>query len=123
MARNIDYPFHIDGAGQTATTTRQDHIRDMIEQVLFTEPGERVNRPEFGCGLSRLLFMPNSDPLAAATQTIVHGSLQQWLGDVIKVHAVKVENDEARLVVEVVYALLDTSEVQSATFTRNGGNP
>ena len=64
----LDFPFRIDKRGRTTVTGENDHIRDMIEQVLFTNPGERVNRPDFGCGLKRLLFMPNSQPLAAATQ-------------------------------------------------------
>src|SRR2546421_7395955 len=77
----IDYPYHFDNRGHTADTSAQDHIRDMIEQILFTSPGERVNRPDFGCGIQRLVFAHNSDALAAATQVIVQGSLQQWMAD------------------------------------------
>ncbi len=73
----LDYPYSIDGRGRTAVTAGDDHIRDMIEQVLFTNPGERVNRPDFGCGLKRLLFMPSSLPLAAATQMLVKCALQK----------------------------------------------
>ena len=57
---NIDFPFHSDSRGRTATTDDDDHIRDMIEQFLFTNPGERVNRPDFGSGLLQLVFAPNS---------------------------------------------------------------
>jgi len=78
---NVDFPFHFDTRGRTAETGDSDHIRDLIAQVLFTSAGERVNRPDFGCGLQRLVFAPNSDELAAATQFLVQGSLQQWLGD------------------------------------------
>ena len=67
----LDFPYRIDGRGRTATTAEEDHIRDMIYQVLFTNPGERVNRPDFGCGIKSLVFMPNSDVLAAAVQTLV----------------------------------------------------
>ena len=73
----LDYPYHFDGRGRTATTDTADHIRDLIEQVLFTAPGERVNRPDFGSGLLRLVFAPNSDALAAATHLAVQGALQQ----------------------------------------------
>ena len=75
----FDFPYHIDGRGRTAETDEDDHIRDMIHQVLFTNPGERVNRPDFGCGVGQLVFMPNSDALAAATQFLVQGSLTRWL--------------------------------------------
>jgi phage baseplate assembly protein W len=77
----LDHPIALDGRGRTATTPEADHIRDMIIQVLFTDLGERVNRPDFGCGLKSLVFRPNSDVLAAATQTLVKGSLQRWLQD------------------------------------------
>ena len=99
----VDYPFAIDGRGWVATTTGDDHLRDLIHQVLFTNPGERVNRPDFGCGLRQLVFMPNSDVLAAATQFTVQGALQRWLGDIIEVEGVEVTATDARLEVEVVY--------------------
>ena len=68
---NIDFPFHFDGRGRTALTTDDDHIRDMIEQFLFTNPGERANRPDFGAGLLRLIFAPNSPELAAALKVTI----------------------------------------------------
>jgi phage baseplate assembly protein W len=77
----LDFPYHLDGRRRTATTDATDHARDLIEQVLFTAPGERVNRPDFGCGLHRLVFEPNGPELAAATQMLVHGALQQTLAD------------------------------------------
>ena len=71
----LDYPYHFDGRGRTAATSNDAHMRDLIEQVLFTAPGERVNRPDFGSGLMQLVFAPNSDELAAATQFLVQGAL------------------------------------------------
>jgi phage baseplate assembly protein W len=94
------------------------HIRQMIEQVLFTIPGQRVNRPDFGCGLQQLVFDPNSDELAAATEFLIQGSLQQWLGDRIAVDAVQVSNDDAALNVVIRYVLLTTEEVQTETFSK-----
>ena len=91
---NIDYPFHFDNRGRTAEPSDDDHIRDLIEQVLFTLPGERVNRPTFGSGLLQLVFAPNSDTLAAATQLSVQASLQQWLGSLVQIEAVNVESDD-----------------------------
>lgn len=99
----LDFPFHLDGRGRSAQTGGDDHVRDLIYQVLFTDPGERVNRPDFGCGIRSLLFMPNSDALAAATQTLVKGSLQKWLEQEIRVEKVAVEADGSALRVEVVY--------------------
>jgi phage baseplate assembly protein W len=115
---NLDYPFHFDGRGRTATTDDDTHIRDLIEQVLFTAPGERVNRPTFGSGLLQLVFAPNSDALAATTQATVQGALQQWLGDVIQVQAVDVQNDDATLRITVQYIVRRTQQQQVAQFTR-----
>ncbi len=115
---HIDYTLHISGQQGTATTGDDDHIRDMIEQVLFTAPGERVNRPDFGCNLMQLVFAPNSEELAAAVQLLVHGSLQQWLGDSIQVQQVKVQSDDARLHITVVYVVLRNREARTAEFTR-----
>lgn len=115
---NIDFPYHLDRRGRTAATSNDDHLRDMIEEVLFTSPGERLNRPTFGCGLLQLVFAPNSDELAATTQYIVQGSLQQWLGDLIQVSAVTVEHDDSTLRVQISYLVRLTQENQSATFER-----
>ncbi|MGC4098855.1 MAG: GPW/gp25 family protein [Nitrospira sp.] len=106
----LDYPFQFDGSGRTATTGGADHVRDLIEQVLFTSPGERANRPTFGSGLMQLVFAPNSDALAAATQVSIHGALQQWLGDILMVEGVDVRRDDAALRVTVRYALRLTQE-------------
>jgi phage baseplate assembly protein W len=115
---NIDFPYRIDNRGRTASTNYEDHIRDMVEEVLFTSPGERVNRPTFGCGLLQLVFAPNSTELAAATQYIVQGSLQQWLGDLIQVNSVTIESQDSTLRVNVVYTLRRTQQQQTAQFER-----
>ena len=104
--RSLDHPFAIGGDGRTVTTLGDDHVRDMIEQVLFTAPGERVMLPELGCGLLTLVFEPNSELLAAATELLVRGSLQRWLGDVIDVSSVSIEAAEERLTVDVRYVRL-----------------
>jgi phage baseplate assembly protein W len=112
LLRYLDYPFGIDGNGAAALTLADDHVRDLIEQVLFTAPGERVMLPEFGCGLLKLVFEPNSELLAAATELLVRGSLQRWLEYVIDVSSVRVSADEERLVVDVEYVrLVDGREV------------
>ncbi len=116
MGSYLDHPLHFDGRGRTATTGDDDHIRDMIAQVLFTNPGERVNRPDFGCGLFHLVFMPNSDVLATTTQFLVQGGLQRWLGDVIAVEQVRVLNEDERLLVDVVYVRRDTGARRAERF-------
>lgn len=115
---NIDFPVHFDARGRTADTTYEDHIRDLIEQVLFTAPGERVNRPTFGSGLLQLVFAPNSAELAAATQFLVQGNLQQWLGDLIDVQAVNVDAIDSTLRVQVQYVIRRTQQSQTAQFTQ-----
>ena len=115
---NIDFPFHFDGRGRTAEVETDGHIRDLIEQVLFTSPGERVNRPTFGCGLMQLVFAPNSDELAAATQFLVQGALQQWLGDLIQVDEVQVKSEDSTLQVVIQYTVRRTQQRQVAQFTR-----
>lgn len=117
----IDYPFRFDGRGRTAETDSPDHVRDLIEQVLFTVPGERVNRLEFGSGLMQLVFAGNSEESATATQYLVQGSLQRWLGDAIQVEDVDVESADARLTVTVRYVIRRKSERRVATFQREIG--
>lgn len=114
----VDYPFHMDGRGRTAGTTQDDHIRDLIEQVLFTSPGERVNRPTFGSGLLRLVFEPNDDVLGTATQMAVQGALQQWLGDLILVEAVQVDTHDSTLQVTVRYVVRRTQQRNVAQFQK-----
>lgn len=114
----IDYPFHIDSRGRTATIDQEDHIRDLIEQVLFTAPGERVNRPTFGSGLLQMVFDPNSAELAAATQFLVQGSLQQWLGELIQVNALEVRSVDSTLEVSVVYTIRRDQTQRTAQFRR-----
>lgn len=118
---NIDFPFHCDNRGRTAATDDDEHIRDMIEQILFTSPGERVNRPDFGSGLMQLVFAPNSEELATSTQFLVQSALQQWLGDLITVEAVEVNAIESVLSVTVEYVILRTQMRQRAQFSSSGG--
>jgi uncharacterized protein len=116
----VDFPYSVDARGRTASTSEDEHVRDLIEQVLFTAPGERVNRPTFGSGLLQLVFAPNSDALAAATQLAVQAALQEWLADRIAVQDVTVEAVDSTLTATVVYADRVTQQSQTATFTREG---
>lgn len=113
---NIDFPFRIDGRGRTAGTTDGDHIRDMIEQLLFTNPGERVNEPGFGSGLLQMVFAPNSVELGSALQFTLQAALQRYLGDVIDVRQVEVGTEDATLSVVLSYAVRETQIERVDTF-------
>jgi phage baseplate assembly protein W len=117
----VDFPIRFDGHGRTATTGEADHVRDMIEQFLFTSPGERVNRPEFGSGLLRQVFEPNQEELEAVLQFTIQAGLQRWLGDLVEVRTVEVQSEDATLRVAVGYVLRRTGTARSDTF--RGGLP
>jgi hypothetical protein len=115
---NIAFPFDYDRQGLTATAIQVDHVRQMIDQLLFTAPGERVNRPTFGTGLNQLVFAPNSDQLAAALHASTQAALQQFLGDIVEVHELEVINEDSRLYVRLDYSILHTDERRSDMFVR-----
>lgn len=139
--KNIDFPYHIDNRGRTATTEDyhkirdfnrwggtaidgyEKHIFDLIEQLLFTSPGERVNRPDFGSGLLTLIFSPNSPELAAAMQSLMQAAIQRWLGDVIEVQTLDVTSEDSTLRITVQYWLLLTGEQRTTTFERSVALP
>src|SRR3954452_19609692 len=106
----LDFPLGFDEQGRSAVADSDDHIRDMIYLVLFTAPGERVNRPEFGCGAKQLVFAPLSDALAAATEQLIHGALIRWLDPVISLEKVEATANEATLEIKVSYVRRETGE-------------
>jgi uncharacterized protein len=118
---NVDYPLHFDATGRTASTDDEEHVRDMIELLLLTSPGERVNRPDFGSGLMDLVFAPNSQELAAALEFSLQAALQQWLGDLIQVETLEVGAEESTLRVELTYMLRRTGEARTAVIEGGGG--
>jgi phage baseplate assembly protein W len=115
---NISFPFHFDAAGRTASASDDDHIRDLIEQLLFTNPGERVNRPDFGSGLLQTVFQPNSSELAATLQFTLQGALQKILGDLIQLQGLQVTNADSTLQVVVQYLVKGQQQPQLARFTQ-----
>ena len=102
---NLAFPLHFDHRGRTAESTDEQYVRSLIEAVLFTAPGERVMRPDFGCGVAQLVFAPNSPELAGATQMLIQGALTQWLSDLISVQAVEVQAEDSTLRLSVSYTL------------------
>ena len=119
----LDYPYHVSAQGRTATTSAADHVRDLIEQVLLTSPGERVMRPDFGAGLLGQVFEPNAQALAATRQYLVQSALQQHLGHLIAVQAVQVATEDAVLQVSVQYQMLSDGSVQRTRLPLPGGAP
>ena len=122
-ANNLRYPYQIDGRGRSAEAGEEDYIRGLIEQVLFTSPGERVMRPDFGSGVMQLVFAPNSPELAATTQFLVQGALQQYLGNLISLEGVEIESYDSTLRGIVRYAVRRTGVGQEAEVAREGALP
>lgn len=119
----IDYPFQFDGRGRTGQSREDEYIRELIEQVLLTTPGERVMRPTFGCGIRELVFGAASPEVATATQYLVQSSLQQWLAELITVEAVEVEVRESALLVTVVYIVRRSQSRARVEVTVSGDSP
>jgi phage baseplate assembly protein W len=118
LPEQLDFPFGFDPRGRSRLTDDNDHVRDLIEQVLFTVPGERVNRPEFGTPLKQLVFEGASEALATSTEQMIHGALLRWLEPVISVERVTVTAEQETLNVTVVYARRDAGERRTEVFTR-----
>src|ERR1039458_1246321 len=114
---NLNFPYRFDGRGRTQEASLQDTVTQLVEQVLFTSPGERVSMPDFGSGLLQLAFAPNSVQMAAATQFSVQAALQKWLSGYVTVQSVVASAQEAVLTVTVTYTPLNTDVTQVQTFT------
>lgn len=119
---NVQYPYGFDSTGHTAQVDLTDHISQMIEQILLTSPGERVNLPTFGCGVNQLVFAPNSDALAGAQQKLIQASLQQWLSDLIQVNAVYVTAEDSTLQITVIYTIIQSQQQQTQQFVYGGAS-
>lgn len=112
---NINFPYQFDGRGRTLDPLN-NYVAQLVEQVLFTSPGERVNLPDFGSGLLQLAFAPNSMEMAAATQFAVQGALQKWLSGYVKIQSVVASAEDGVLTVTVTYTPLTTDVTQVQTF-------
>src|SRR5438105_12990312 len=114
---NINFRFHFGADGRTAETGDDDHIRDMIEELLFTNHGERVNRPDFGSGLLQMVFAPNSPEVATALQFSLQADLQRWLGDLIELQALEVTSIDSTLLISIQYLVRRSNESKTEQFT------
>lgn len=115
---NIATPWSFDSRGRTVLTDTDTHVRDMLEQLLFTSPGERVNRPDFGSGLQQLVFAPTSPELAAALQFTLKAAIQRWLSDILELQGLIVTSEQSTLSITVQYIVRRTGEARTDTFTQ-----
>ncbi|MGH3310061.1 MAG: GPW/gp25 family protein [Streptomyces sp.] len=120
VRRDFTFPFRVDRRGRTAHADYDDHVRDLIEQLLFTSPGERVMRPDFGCGLLDLVFTPNSPELASALELSVQASLQRWLGELIEIETLDVVSEENVVRVQLSYVVRSTASRRDEVFEGRG---
>ena len=104
---SIRFPFAIDAALGTLMDERDypKHVKQLMLQVLFTNPGERINRPDFGCGLRKMVFAPNSEATASLLQVLIMQSLERWLGKLIEINKITVKALGERLEVNIVYVI------------------
>ena len=113
----LDFPFGIGEDRRIRTTDKYDHIKDEIMTILLTSPGERVNEPEFGCGLKERVFSPNDEILATLVDLKISQALDRWLGDKIVTDEINVQSIDETLTIEIVYTVKETSEQDSTVLT------
>ncbi len=114
----INQRYGFDANGRTAQSSVSDGLLQSIETLLFTRPGERVNRPDLGSGLFQLVFAPDSDLLASTTQFLIQGALQRWLGGRAQVLDVDVTAADAELTVRVRFLPAASAQPVVASFVR-----
>lgn len=114
IVNSLHYPFAIDKKMGVLMEEKDfcNHVRQMMMQVLFTNTGERVNRPDFGCGLRRMVFAPNSDATASLLQVMITQAMDKWLGDLITTEKIETKAINERLEVKIVYTLKARQERQ-----------
>ncbi len=118
-ATGVAFPLRLDSLGNAARPrTREAAAVALIEELLFTGLGERLNRPDLGCGLLEMVFDPSTDELRAATQFQVTSELQRWLSDVIRVISLVVDSSGSQLTVTVTYAMVSGGATGTAVFVR-----
>jgi phage baseplate assembly protein W len=118
MDRSMTFPFQASDRGVAATSTRAEVIRQQLEQLLLTIPGERVNRPDFGCGIQRLVFSGASAETAAGAEYVIATSIRRHLRDLVRLDTVRVTVEATTLIVDILYTVLDTGEELAASFVQ-----
>ena len=116
MRRAMTFPFQASDRGVVSTSNRAQAIRQQLEQLLLTIPGERVNRPDFGCGVQTLVFAGASPEAAAAAEYVIGTAIRRFLRDLVRLDAVRVTVDDTTLLIDILYTTVDTGEELAATF-------
>ena len=114
---NLAFPFRLNSRGRSDTAGDERHVRGMLEMLLLTNAGERVNRPGYGGGLARLLFGPVSPELAVTLQQTLRAEVIQWLDDVVNLQDLDVAFDESRIVVTISYVLRSDGDLKTSQFS------
>lgn len=122
-AVHVGAPLALDAQGRTALADEETYLRGLVDHVLFTRPGERVRRPDFGSGVDALVFAPAGDELAQTTRALVHGALQRFLGDLVRVDEVIVTTEEAVLDVTVRFRPLRAASDEPSRVVRMSAGP
>ena len=120
---HVAFPLRLDSRGRVAVAPHERWVAGLVEQVLFTRPGERVNRPSFGAGLAQLVFTPLDDGIADATRALVAGALQRELGDLLRIETVDVTVVDTTIHVDLVYQLLTAPQGERSVVRVSGGTP
>ncbi len=115
---NKSFPFQFDIYGHIASCDEDKHIRDMLEQILFTMPGERINRPDFGCGISLMVFGSTTPEFINVKKTQIHSQIQQLLGHLIKVNNLEISVEESLVNILINYTVFKNQEQSSVEFSR-----
>jgi phage baseplate assembly protein W len=118
MTRSLFFPFQVGDLSAPKTANRTQAIRQQLDQLLFTVPGERVNRPDFGCGVQKLVFGPASPQAARTAEYTIKVNIQKFLGTLITADAVQVTTDDATLFIDILYTVKATNEERAETFRR-----
>ncbi|THD35872.1 MAG: hypothetical protein E7773_07945 [Sphingomonas sp.] len=117
MNRQIAFPYRLAPSGQTETSDLDDYIRDLLAQIVFTDPGERVNRPDFGCSLRRLVFTDGRSETTAAVEALIHSALRQWVGEVVQIQQVDVTTADSLVAVTIGYLDVHSQTLRRVTLT------
>jgi hypothetical protein len=114
----IAYPYKFAPQSGTAVADDRSHIKQMLELLLFTMPGERVNRPDFGCGVQRIVFAPVGTEIEFTLQRLIESEIQRWLGDLLRLRNLEIRAEEATLFARLEYELIAEGSIVTEQFAR-----
>jgi uncharacterized protein len=114
----LGFPYRIDATGRTLTVDPVQHVADLVELVVMTEPGERVNLPNFGAGVQPLVFGALGGQLVSNTEAMIAGALTQWLDSYIVNQSVTVSAEMASLIIQITYEVRTRGITVTQTITK-----